>query len=135
MNCVNISSSEYKALAKKFNSFELQLVIMQYQSDNKTDEYPSEDFVKQAIGYSDRYLKSRNESLDDATSLELAKTLSERFKVPYEVISESDLSKYHPDIDNTVNSFWDGKTNKVMLISGRFNGSTVFHEFTHPLVE
>lgn len=135
MSCVNTSLPEYKALAKKFNPFELQLVIMQYQSDSKTDNFPSEDFIKDAIGYSDQYLKERNKGLDDTTSLELAKTLSERFKVPYEVISESDLARLYPDVDNDVNSFWDGTTNKVMLISGRFNGSTVFHEFTHPLVE
>ena len=135
MSCVNTSLPEYKALAKKFNPFELQLSIMQYQKDNKTFDFPSEDFLKQSIGYSESYIKQRESMIDDFTSIELAKELSNRLNVIYEVITEDEFNKNYPNDPKDVSAFWEGSTGKVILIQGRFNASTVFHEFTHPLIE
>lgn len=135
MSCVNTSLPEYKALAKKFDPFELQLTIMQYQKDTNSFDFPSEDFLKQSIGYTDSYIKKRESMIDDFTSIELAKELSDRLNVNYEVITEDELNKNHPDIPNNVNAFWEGSTGKVILIQGRFNASTILHEFTHPLIE
>lgn len=135
MSCVNTSLPEYKALAKKFNPFELQLSIMQYQKDNNTFDFPSEDFLKQSIGYSESYIKQRESMIDDFTSIELAKELSNRLNVIYEVITEDEFNKNYPNDPKDVSAFWEGSTGKVILIQGRFNASTVFHEFTHPLIE
>ena len=135
MSCVNTSLPEYKALAKKFDPFELQLAIMQYQKDSNTFDFPSEDFLKQAVGYTDSYIKKRESMIDDFTSVELAKELSDRLNVNYEVISEGELKENYPDTPDDASAFWEGDTGKVILIEGRFNASTILHEFTHPLIE
>lgn len=135
MACINPNLPEFKELNKKFDVFPLKLVIMSFQRENNTDEFPSEDYIKEAIGYSDSYLKNKNKGLDDTTALGLAETLSERFKVPYKVMSIEEVMNDYPDVSKSANAFWDGKDNKIVLIEGRFNASTVFHEFTHPLVE
>jgi hypothetical protein len=135
MSCVNTSLPEYKALAKKFDPFELQLAVMQYQKDNNTFDFPNEDFLKQTIGYTDSYIKKRESMIDDFTSVELAKELSDRLNIIYEVITEDELKKNHPDVPSNVTAFWEGSTGKVILIKGKFNASTILHEFTHPLIE
>jgi hypothetical protein len=135
MSCINTKLPEYKALAKKFDPFALSLAIMQYQKDTGTFDFPSEDFLKQSVGYSDEYIKARESMIDDFTSSELAKELSNRLNVNYDVITEEELKEDYPDIPSTVNAFWEGTTGRVMLIQGRFNASTILHEFTHPLIE
>lgn len=135
MSCINTKLPEYKALAKKFDPLSLSLAIMQYQKDTGTFDFPSEDFLKESVGYSDEYIKARESMIDDFTSVELAKELSNRLNVNYEVITEDELIKNHPDTPNDVTAFWEGSTGKVMLIQGRFNASTILHEFTHPLIE
>ena len=125
MKCVYTGSVEFKKLEQKFDSFPLKLVIMEYQEKYNTDEYPSEDYIKELIGYSEEHIKRSSQGLDDTTSLELAKTLSERFKVPYEVVSESEVKKRYPDLEKDVNSLWDGEQNKVVLISGKIGRAHV----------
>lgn len=133
MFCVNRSLPEFKALAKKFDVFPLEIMIMEYQDKNKTNDFPPEDYLKQTIGYKDSYIN--NNVLDNNLALQLAKKLSDKFKVPYKIMSYKEAKELHPDIDKDVNAFWDGKTGEIILIDGKFNGSTVFHEFTHPLIE
>ena len=135
MSCINTKLPEYKALAKKFDPFSLSLAIMEYQKDTGTFDFPSEDFLKEAVGYSDEYIKTRESMIDDFTSVELAKELSDRLNVNYDVITEDELREDYPDVPNDVNAFWEGSTGRVMLIQGRFNASTILHEFTHPLIE
>jgi hypothetical protein len=98
-------------------------------------DFPSEDFLKESVGYSDEYIKARESMIDDFTSAELAKELSNRLNVNYDVITEDELREDYPDVPNDVNAFWEGSTGRVMLIQGRFNASTILHEFTHPLIE
>ena len=135
MSCINTKLPEYKALAKKFDPLSLSLAIMQYQKDTGTFDYPSEDFLKQSVGYSDEYIKTRESMIDDFTSLELAKELGSRLNVNYDVITEAELKENYPDVPKDVNAFWEGDTGRVILIQGRFNASTILHEFTHPLIE
>jgi hypothetical protein len=74
------------------------------------------------------YIKSNNEQ----TSLDFAQTLSDKLNIPYEVISKEQMSELFPNQSSRKNFYAAGK---VYLVEGAINDSSVFHEFSHPIIK
>ena len=74
------------------------------------------------------YIKSKNEE----TSLNFAENLSDKLNIPYEVISKKEMSELFPNQSNRKNFYASGK---VYLVEGAINDSSVFHEFSHPIIK
>ena len=76
----------------------------------------------------EEYIKSNNEQI----SLNFAQTLSDKLNIPYEVISKEKMSELFPNQPSRKNFYASGK---VYLVEGAINDSSVFHEFSHPIIK
>ncbi len=84
-----------------------------------------------------KYQQEEPESISDEIrhALNFAKVLSNSLGIEHEVVTEEEAQKITKNSDNP----YDGQSafffgNKVYFVKGKFNTSSVFHEFSHPFV-
>ncbi len=70
----------------------------------------------------------------DAVLEEFANSLSERFNISFDLISEEEAKSISPEYANEP-AFFDPKTKKAYLVKGKANKTSAIHEiFTHPFL-
>ena len=84
-----------------------------------------------------KYQQEEPESISDEIrhALNFAKVLSNSLGIEHEEVTEEEAQKITKNSDNP----YDGQSafffgNKVYFVKGKFNTSSVFHEFSHPFV-
>ena len=83
------------------------------------------DFVKENFN---NIIKSNNQ----LAALQLAQDLSEKLNIPFEVITDEQMQKLFPNQPYRQNFYRGGK---VYLAEGALSASSVFHEFSHPIIK
>ena len=89
------------------------------------------DFLEEEIKFKNFVSENITEA-NEVLALDFAKKLSSKLNIPYTVISQEDMTKLFPNQPNRKNFYSGGK---VYLVSGSLNESSVFHEFSHPIVK
>ena len=65
-------------------------------------------------------------------ALGVAERMSQQLNIPYDVISQEEMSEKFPDQPYRKAFFQAGR---VYLVAGNINASDVFHEFSHPIIK
>ena len=97
--------------------------------DNILIELPKLPFLSEDFTVNtNKYISEYNEQ----QSINFAKILSEKLNIPFEVITQSEMSKQFPNQPSRKNFYQSGK---VYLVEGAINSGSVFHEFAHPIIK
>ena len=116
-------------------------VVMQKISDRITKEEMAQDFSLDEDSFNkpmpsiDEFINEFETVVDNENkiaALDAAERMSRQLNIPYEVITQKDMSEMFPG-EPYRKAFYQG--GKVYLVAGNLNASDVFHEFAHPIIK
>jgi hypothetical protein len=98
----------------------------------EVEEQPSLETPMDFLNLVEDNFNSIVETGNQKAALDLAQSLSEKLNIPFELITDDQMAKMFPNQPFRQNFYRAGK---VYLVEGALTASSVFHEFSHPIIK